>query len=239
MIVYPAIDLKGGKCVRLTRGEMDSAKVYNESPELQAKEFEAAGFSWIHVVDLDGAFDGKSSNSKSISKIIESVKIPVQLGGGIRTFDDVSRWIDIGVSRIIIGTAAVRSPEMLRRACSAFPDKIAVGIDTRNGFAALQGWADQSSVRTGELAIRAQDAGACAIIHTDIERDGTGGGLNVDATSALASVVIDTPVIASGGVGGVKDIISAKEAKNIAGAIVGKALYNGSISYKQAIDASL
>lgn len=238
MIVYPAIDLKGGQCVRLTRGAMESATVYNPNPSSQAKSFKESGFSWIHVVDLDGAFEGASQNTKSISSIVNAVDIPVQLGGGIRTLEDVEHWINVGVARVILGTAAARDPDMLIAACKAYPDKIAVGIDARDGLVALQGWAQQSSIKALDLAKAAQNAGACAIIHTDIDRDGTGKGLNIFATAQLAESVPNMHVIASGGVGGASDLKAVAESKAISGVIVGKALYNGSLTHEQALSAS-
>lgn len=237
MILYPAIDLKGGQAVRLTRGEMGTAQVYNADPAAQAQEFEKSGFFWIHVVDLDGAMDGAARNAETVNDIVAATDLPVQLGGGIRSLGDVERWIGAGVARVIIGTAAVRDPDMLRAACRAFPGKVAVGIDARGGRVALQGWTEQSAVLAQNLARDAQEAGACAIIHTDIDRDGTGAGLNVTATAALAQVV-GIPVIASGGVGGPGDITAVRQNGTIAGAIVGKALYNGSLTHAQALEAA-
>lgn len=238
MIIYPAIDLKSGKCVRLTRGDMDSAQIYNENPAKQAKAFENAGFSWIHVVDLDGAVKGCAGNAAAIAGIAQATALPIQLGGGIRTLEDIERWLGSGVTRVIIGTAAVRDPEMLRTACARFPGRIAVGIDARGGMVAVQGWTEQSGLKAEVMAERAARWGACAIIHTDIERDGTGLGLNVEATAALARSVPDTPVIASGGVKSMDDIKAALATGVIAGVVVGKALYAGSLSYADALHAA-
>jgi phosphoribosylformimino-5-aminoimidazole carboxamide ribotide isomerase len=238
MILYPAIDLKDGKCVRLVRGEMSSATVYAENPAEQARAFEQMGFSWIHLVDLNGAVEGRSVNAQAVEAILSRVAVPVQLGGGIRDMAAVEHWLERGVSRIILGTAAVRSPEMLKAAAQAFPGRIAVGLDARAGNVAVEGWAQSAAVTAAEMALRAQDAGACAIVYTDIARDGTGLGLNVDETLELAESV-SIPVIASGGVSGLADVAALMGARdgcdNIAGVVIGRALYDGRIDPARAL----
>ena len=236
MILYPAIDLKEGACVRLVRGEMASATVFNEDPAAQARAFEAAGFEWLHVVDLDGAFAGRPVNRDAVRAIVGATGLRVQLGGGIRDRETVEGWLEAGVERVVLGTAAVRDPEFARDACARFPGRVAIGIDGRGGFAAVEGWAETSEIEVHELALAFQDAGAAAIVHTDIDRDGAMGGPNVAATAALARR-IETPVIVSGGVRGIEDLaeIAGHADAGIAGAIAGRALYDGRIDAAAAL----
>jgi phosphoribosylformimino-5-aminoimidazole carboxamide ribotide isomerase len=236
MILYPAIDLKGGDCVRLLRGEMDSATVFNPDPAAQARDFVAAGAEWVHVVDLDGAFSGTSENADAVTAILGAVggRAKVQLGGGIRSIANVAAWLDRGVSRVILGTIAVRDPDIVRAACAAFPGQVAVGIDAREGMVAVEGWAEVTELTVLDLARRFEDAGAAAVIHTDIDRDGAMQGVNVAATKALADAV-STPVIASGGVSSLDDLTALRDAGGIAGAISGRALYDGSIDLAEAV----
>ncbi len=237
MILYPAIDLKDGRCVRLEQGLMDKATVFNLDPADQARQFAAQGFNAIHVVDLNGAFEGRPVNADAVSAILAAVQIPVQLGGGIRTLDSISLWIKRGVARVILGTAAVRDPALVRQACARFPGKIAVGIDAKDGRVAVQGWAETSELSAVELAGRFEDTGVSAIIYTDIGRDGMLTGLNLDATSEIARAV-KIPVIASGGLAGIEDVkrlLSPRYAM-IAGAIAGRALYDGRLDAKQALE---
>ena len=237
MILYPAIDLKDGHCVRLQQGLMDKATVFNLSPADQACQFAAQGFHSIHVVDLNGAFEGRSVNAEAVSAILSAVQIPVQLGGGIRTLDSISLWIKRGVARVILGTAAVRDPALVRQACARFPGKIAVGIDAKDGKVAVQGWAETSELSAVDLARRFEDTGVSAIIYTDIGRDGMLTGLNLDATAEIARAV-KIPVIASGGLAGMEDIkrlVSARYAM-IAGAIAGRALYDGRLDVGEALE---
>ena len=237
MILYPAIDLKDGHCVRLQQGLMDKATVFNLNPADQARQFAAQGFHAIHVVDLNGAFEGRPVNAEAVSAILAAVQIPVQLGGGIRTLDSISLWIKRGVARVILGTAAVRDPALVRQACARFPGKIAVGIDAKDGKVAVQGWAETSELSAVELARRFEDTGVAAIIYTDIGRDGMLTGLNLDATAEIARAV-KIPVIASGGLAGMEDIkrlVSPRYAM-IAGAIAGRALYDGRLDEKAALE---
>ena len=221
----------------LLHGEMSKDTVYNDNPGEQAKQFQEAGCQWIHIVDLNGAFEGKSVNSDAIQSILEATSIPAQLGGGLRDLPSIENWINAGISRIILGTAAVNNPELVREACKEFPGKIAVGIDARNEYAAISGWAQDSEIKISDLALKMQDHGACTIIYTDITRDGALEGVNIDATLALADI-LEIPVIASGGVSSIKDIEKIKECKNkgIEGVICGRALYDGKINLKQAVD---
>ena len=236
MILYPAIDLKDGACVRLRRGDMGQATVFNDSPGDQAGAFAAAGCDWIHVVDLNGAFAGESANAAAVDAILDAVDVPVQLGGGIRSMESVRHWLERGVARVILGTAAVKNPDLVRDACQAWPDQVAVGMDARDGFVAVEGWAEQSEMTVVALAEQFADAGVAAIIYTDIDRDGMMGGANVEATAALARATA-IPVIASGGVSSLDDLLQLKAQGVIAGAISGRALYDGRIDLKQAIKA--
>jgi phosphoribosylformimino-5-aminoimidazole carboxamide ribotide isomerase len=240
LTLYPAIDLKGGACVRLRRGEMDQATVYGDDPGAQATAWQAAGCAWLHVVDLDGAFAGRSVNTEAVRAILAAAAVPVQLGGGIRDLAGIEAWLAEGVRRVILGSVAAKNPELVREACRMFPGRIAVGIDARDGFVATEGWAETSSVSAEGLGLRFEDAGAAAIIFTDIGRDGMLGGVNLDATAALARAVT-TPVIASGGVGSAADLVAlravAAETPGIEGVIVGRALYDGRITPEAALRA--
>jgi phosphoribosylformimino-5-aminoimidazole carboxamide ribotide isomerase len=240
LTLYPAIDLKGGACVRLRRGDMDQATVYGTDPGAQTVAWQDAGCRWLHVIDLDGAFAGRSVNTEAVRAILAAAQVPVQLGGGIRDLTSIEAWLAEGVSRVILGSVAAKNPTLVRQACRAFPGRIAVGIDARDGFVATEGWAETSSVSAEALALRYEDAGAAAIIFTDIGRDGMLEGLNLDATSALARSVT-TPVIASGGVGSVEDLAAlrraAGETPGIEGVIVGRALYDGRITPAEALRA--
>jgi phosphoribosylformimino-5-aminoimidazole carboxamide ribotide isomerase len=228
MILFPAIDLKNGQCVRLEQGDMARATVFNLDPAAQAKSFAAQGFEYLHVVDLDGAFAGKPVNAQAVEAMLKAVSMPVQLGGGIRDLKTVEAWLDKGITRVIIGTAAVRDPTLVKNAAKAFPGRVAVGLDARDGKVAVQGWAETSEVTALEIAQRFEDAGVAAIIFTDITRDGLLKGLNLDATIALADR-ISIPVIASGGLASIDDIkaMLTPRAKKLAGAIAGRALYDG------------
>ena len=239
MILYPAIDLKGGQCVRLLKGDMNQVTVFNDDPADQARRFAGEGFSWLHVVDLDGAVEGRAVNSGAVSDILEAVGIPVQLGGGVRTLRDIARWIDAGISRVIVGTAAVRDPALVRKAAQDFPEQVAVAIDVRDGQVATAGWVETSEVTPVDLARRFEDAGVAALIVPDIGRDGTLAGLNVEEIGALADAV-SIPVIASGGVAGVEDIVRLKRrgGASISGDVLGKALYTGRLDGRQALAAA-
>jgi phosphoribosylformimino-5-aminoimidazole carboxamide ribotide isomerase len=228
MILYPAIDIQNGSCVRLLRGDMAAATVYNPDPASQATRFAAQGFAWLHIVDLDGASQGRTKNREAIERILAAVSIPVQLGGGIRDMAAIATWLDAGVSRIILGTVAMTDPALVRAACRKFPGRIAIGIDARSGRVATEGWVRESGVSAVELARRFEDTGAAAIIHTDIDRDGALTGLNLSATREIAAAV-SIPVIASGGLASLADIerLLAPESQAIAGAICGRALYDG------------
>jgi phosphoribosylformimino-5-aminoimidazole carboxamide ribotide isomerase len=236
MILFPAIDLKGGKCVRLLRGDMDAATTFNENPADQARKFEAAGCRWIHVVDLDGAFAGAPVNAPAVRAILGAVKVPVQLGGGIRDAAGIAAWLDAGIARVILGTVALRNPDLVRQACKDWPGRIVVGIDARGGHVAVEGWAETSDVRAVDLAKKFADAGVAAIVYTDIERDGAMGGPNVEATAALAKAS-GIPVIASGGVSSLDDLraLKAHAGDGIVGVISGRALYDGRIDLGQAV----
>ncbi len=232
LTLYPAIDLKDGACVRLKRGAMDQATVYADDPAAQARQFEAQGFTALHVVDLNGAFAGKPVNAGAVRAILAAVSMPVQLGGGIRDMAGIEAWLALGISRVILGSAAVKNPALVRAAGAAFPGRIVVGIDAAEGMVATEGWAEVSTLAATDMARRLEDAGIAAIIHTDIARDGMLAGLNLEATEALArSVAI--PVIASGGVAGIGDIVALRAAagrtRNIVGTIIGRALYDGSL----------
>src|ERR1700742_2223354 len=236
MILFPAIDLKDGQCVRLVRGAMESATVFNADPAAQAKEFADAGFEWLHCVDLNGAFDGRSTNADAIKSIRAAISLPIQLGGGIRDMAGIEGWLAAGISRIILGTAALKNPALVKEAAKAHPGQIAVGIDAKDGKVAVEGWAETSQLDVADLARRFEDAGVAAIIFTDIARDGMLQGVNVEATAALAKQV-QIPVIASGGVAGIGDIEALKSADepNILGVIIGRALYDGRIDPAAAI----
>ena len=238
MILYPAIDLKRGACVRLVQGDMARATVYADDPAAQARSFVDAGCAWLHVVDLDGAVAGAPVNVAAVSAILDAVEVPLQLGGGIRDVATVKAWFAAGVARVILGTAAVREPELVRAASRAFPGRVAVAIDAREGRVAVAGWAESTEIEARELALRFEDAGAAAIIYTDIARDGTLEGVNVAATEALARAV-DTPVIASGGVATLDDLraLKAIEDAGVAGVIVGRAFYEGRIEPRAALAA--
>ncbi|MEO6841357.1 MAG: 1-(5-phosphoribosyl)-5-[(5-phosphoribosylamino)methylideneamino]imidazole-4-carboxamide isomerase [Bradyrhizobium sp.] len=228
MILFPAIDLKNGQCVRLEQGDMARATVFNLDPSAQARAFAAQGFEYLHVVDLDGAFAGKPVNALAVEAMLKAITMPVQLGGGIRDLATVEAWLSKGVTRVIIGTAAVRDPELVKRAAKQFPGRVAVGLDARDGKVAVQGWAETSEVTALEIAQRFEDAGVAAIIFTDIARDGLLKGLNLDATIALAES-ISIPVIASGGFASIEDVkaLLTSRAKKLAGAVAGRALYDG------------
>jgi phosphoribosylformimino-5-aminoimidazole carboxamide ribotide isomerase len=228
MILFPAIDLKDGLCVRLEQGDMARATVFNRDPAVQAHVFESQGFEYLHIVDLDGAFAGKPVNAGAVERILETVAIPVQLGGGIRDMATIDGWLGKGVNRVIIGTAAVRDPALVKEASRKFPGAVAVGLDARDGRVAVEGWAETSELSALDIARRFEDAGVAAIIYTDISRDGLLKGLNLDATIALAEA-IDIPVIASGGLASLDDVrgLLAPRARKLAGAIAGRALYDG------------
>lgn len=236
MILFPAIDLKDGHCVRLLRGDMGQATIFNPDPVQQAQEFQSAGFEWLHLVDLNGAIEGKPVNVDTVAKVVSSVEMPVQLGGGIRNRKILDYWIGAGVSRIILGTAALSDPEFVAKACADYPGKIVIAIDARDGKVAVEGWTKDSGVRVLDLALRFEESGAAAILYTDINRDGAMGGVNVEATVDLA-FALTTPVIASGGVSSLNDLKELKEkaAAGIEGVICGRALYDGRIEPAEAI----
>jgi len=236
MILFPAIDLKEGLAVRLEQGDMARATVFHRDPASQARAFEQQGFEYLHIVDLDGAFAGKPVNAAAVDRILESVSIPVQLGGGIRNTATIEGWLDKGVTRVIIGTAAVRDPPFVKQAARDYPGRIAVGLDARDGKVAVEGWAETSEVTALDIAKRFEDAGVAAIIYTDISRDGMLQGLNLDATIALADA-ISIPVIASGGFASIDDVKALLEsrARKLEGAIAGRALYDGRIDAPEAL----
>ncbi|HAD25232.1 MAG TPA: 1-(5-phosphoribosyl)-5-((5-phosphoribosylamino)methylideneamino)imidazole-4-carboxamide isomerase [Alphaproteobacteria bacterium] len=236
MILFPAIDLKDGVCVRLLRGDMDNSTIFNTDPAAQAKSFVEQGFSWLHLVDLNGAFEGRPVNGDSVSAILAAVSVPVQLGGGIRDMATIEDWLGRGVRRVILGTVAVRDPALVRAACRRFPGRIAVGIDARGGKVAVEGWAEETEIEVLALARQFEDAGVAAVIYTDIDRDGALQGLNVAATVALANA-ISIPVIASGGVTAIDDLVALKAANcpGIEGVISGRALYDGRIDPAEAL----
>jgi len=237
MILYPAIDLKGGQCVRLFQGRMDDATVFSNPPGAQAAAFDQAGFEWLHVVDLDGAIEGGSRNQAAVADILASTKRPVQLGGGVRNLKSIERWLNQGITRVILGTIAARDPELVKKAAEEFPGSIAVGIDARNGFVAVEGWLETTDVLAVDLAKAFEDAGVSAIIVTDIGRDGMKSGVNVALTGQLADAV-SVPIIASGGVKDAADITLLKghAGNKIAGCIIGRALYDGAIKPVEALE---
>ena len=236
VILFPAIDLKDGKCVRLKLGDMAQATIYNEDPAAQALAFERQGFQWLHVVDLNGAFEGQSVNGAAVEAILRTTKNPVQLGGGIRTLAQIESWLSRGLARVILGTVAVRNPALVMEACKKFPGKVAVGIDAKGGKVAVEGWAEASSLGVIELAKKFEGAGVAAIIYTDIDRDGILAGINWPSTLALANAV-SIPVIASGGLASLEDIrrMMQPDARKLAGAITGRALYDGRIDAAEAL----
>ncbi len=236
MILFPAIDLKNGEAVRLEQGDMARATVFNRDPVAQARTFESQGFEWLHLVDLDGAFAGKPVNARAVAAIRKAIKIPMQLGGGIRNLATVERWLAEGISRVIIGTAAVRDPDFVKAAAKKFPGKVAVGIDARAGKVAVSGWAEETQLEAIELARLFENGGVAAIVYTDVERDGMMQGLNLDATIALAESV-SIPVIASGGLASIDDVraLIAPRARKLEGAIAGRALYDGRLDAKAAL----
>jgi len=236
LIFYPAIDLKDGACVRLIHGDMDRATVFNDDPGAQARAFADAGAEWLHVVDLNGAFEGRSVNGAAVDAIMNAVDIPIQLGGGIRDMAGITGWLEKGIRRVILGTVAVRDPDLVRQACRDYPGRIALGIDARDGMVAVEGWAEVSDLPAADLAGRYEDAGAAAIIHTDIGRDGAMQGPNVDATCELAGRV-SMPVILSGGVSSMDDLRAARDQSDglIAGVISGRAVYDGRIDLGAAV----
>jgi phosphoribosylformimino-5-aminoimidazole carboxamide ribotide isomerase len=236
LVLYPAIDLKDGACVRLRRGAMDDATVYSDDPGAQAQAWQDGGCQWLHVVDLNGAFAGRSVNTAAVAAILAVARVPVQLGGGLRDMAGVERWLQAGVRRVILGSAAVKTPELVHEACRAFPGQVAVGIDARDGLVATEGWADTSAVSAVDLALRFEDAGAAAVIYTDIGRDGMLTGLNLEQTFDLAGR-LRTPVIASGGVGSLADLqaLQSQAPEGIEGVIVGRALYDGRVELGAAL----
>ena len=236
MILYPAIDLKDGQCVRLLRGEMSAATVFGDDPAAQAAKFQAAGCDWLHLVDLNGAFAGTPVNAAAVEAILARITVPAQLGGGIRDMATIAMWLEKGLARVILGTVAVENPALVREAARAFPGRVAVGIDARKGRVATKGWAEETDVMATDLARSFEDAGVAALIYTDIDCDGAMGGPNIDATEALARAVT-IPVIASGGVSRMEDLIALRDTGVIAGAISGRALYDGAIDLAAALKA--
>jgi len=236
MILFPAIDLKDGQCVRLKLGDMDQATVFNDSPGNQAKVFKTQGFKYLHLVDLNGAFKGRPVNGLAVEEILAATDLPVQLGGGIRNLDTIASWLEKGISRVILGTVAVRDPQLVRDACKNFPGKVAVGIDAKGGKVAVEGWAETSKLTIIELAHRFEDAGVSAIIYTDVDRDGILTGLNIDSTLELANST-SIPVIASGGLASIDDIrrLVQPDCEILEGAISGRALYDGRLDPAQAL----
>ncbi|MEL7468775.1 MAG: 1-(5-phosphoribosyl)-5-[(5-phosphoribosylamino)methylideneamino]imidazole-4-carboxamide isomerase [Pseudomonadota bacterium] len=235
MILYPAIDLKDGQCVRLLRGEMDAATVFNDDPAAQARAFQDAGCTWIHLVDLNGAFAGEPVNGAAVEAILGAISVPAQLGGGIRDMATIEMWLGKGLARVILGTVAVRNPDLVREAAKAFPGQIAVGIDARGGMVAVEGWAETTDMTALDLAWKFEDAGVAAIIYTDIDRDGAMQGPNIEATANLANAV-SIPVIVSGGVSSLEDLRAVKASgAPFDGVISGRALYDGQISVAEAV----
>ncbi len=235
MILYPAIDLKDGNCVRLLKGEMSDATVFNDNPAAQARAFQDAGCAWLHLVDLNGAFEGAPVNGQAVEDILAAIDVPAQLGGGIRDMATIERWIDKGIARVILGTVAVENPALVREAAMAFPGRVAVGLDAREGRVATRGWAEDTELEVTDLARRFEDAGIAAIIYTDINRDGAMQGPNIEATADLARAT-RIPVIASGGVSSIEDLTRLKATGVISGAISGRALYDGAIDLAEALD---
>ena len=235
MIFFPAIDLKDGHCVRLLRGEMDAATVFNDNPAGQALTFESAGCKWLHLVDLNGAFEGRPVNGSAVDAILRSISIPVELGGGIRDRETIAMWLEKGIARVILGTAAVRDPSLVRDVCRAYPNQVALGIDAKDGFVAVEGWAETAAITALDLARQFEDAGAAAVIYTDIARDGAMQGPNIDATLDLADSV-SIPVILSGGVSSIDDLATIKMAAGdrLEGVISGRAVYDGQIDVAEA-----
>jgi len=235
-ILFPAIDLKDGECVRLKLGDMDQATVYNQDPGAQARSFEEQGFKWLHVVDLNGAFEGETVNGQAVEAILANTKNPVQLGGGIRTLDHIVHWLEKGITRVILGTIAVRDPELVKEACKKFPGQIAVGIDAKGGKVAVEGWAEASELGVIELAQKFEGAGVSTIIYTDIDRDGILTGINWPSTIELGEAV-SIPVIASGGLASIEDVkkLASPECAKLEGAITGRALYDGRLDAKEAL----
>lgn len=241
LTIYPAIDLKDGQCVRLRQGEMDQATVYGADPAERARIWQDVGFAWLHVVDLDGAFAGRPRNGDAVRAILAAVSCPVQLGGGIRDMAGITAWLEAGITRVILGSAAARNPALVIEACKTYPGRIAVGIDARDGMVATDGWAAVSSLAAVDLALRFEDAGVSAIIYTDISRDGMLTGVNVEQTVALARR-LTTPVVASGGIGSMGDILTLRDAgadTGIEGVIVGRALYDGRVGAAELAAAGL
>jgi len=237
MDLYPAIDLKNGDCVRLLRGDMDKATVFNNDPGAQAAAFVAAGAPWLHVVDLNGAFAGDSRNGESVDSILAAAgSVPVQLGGGIRSLEQIEVWLDKGIRRVILGTAAVKNPDLVIEACRLYPGRVAVGLDARDGKVALSGWAEETDVTAIAQAERFEGVGVAAIIYTDIDRDGAMAGPNIPQTAALADAV-SIPIIASGGVSSLKDLMALRDTGSIAGAITGRALYDKAFTLEEALAA--
>jgi len=236
MIFFPAIDLKDGKCVRLFKGDMNQATIFNNNPSSQALEFEKMGFEFLHLVDLDGALAGRSVNKSSIQEILKTVKIPTQLGGGIRTLQDIEEALSLGITRVILGTIALTNPKLVIEACKKFPGKIVIGIDAKNGLVATQGWVEDSKISAIELGKRLEYCGASAIIYTDISRDGTLAGFDFEGTKQLAQNLL-IPIIASGGVASDEDVAKVRQLKKdgVVGAIVGRALYEKKISVKKLV----
>lgn len=236
MILYPAIDLKDGNCVRLYKGEMEQATVFNDNPAAQALAFVEAGCEWLHLVDLNGAFAGEPVNGAAVDEILKQTKVPAQLGGGIRDMATIERWLEKGLARVILGTVAVENPDLVREAARAFPGHVAIGLDARNGMVATRGWAEETDIEVTALARQFEDAGVAALIYTDINRDGAMQGPNVEATAALSRAVA-IPVIASGGVSSLDDLRALKASgAPLDGVISGRALYDGAIDLKEALD---
>ena len=236
MILYPAIDLKDGQCVRLRLGDMDQSTVFNDDPAAQAYDFVAAGCEWLHLVDLNGAFEGKPVNALAVEAILGATDIPVQLGGGIRDMATIDAWLERGIRRVILGTVAVKDPDLVRAACDKWPGRVAVGIDAKGGKVAIEGWAEVSELKAEALAAEFEGAGVSAIIHTDIDRDGVLTGPNIEATARLAASTA-IPVIASGGVSSLDDLLAIQANGTIEGAISGRALYDGRINLEEALSS--